>query len=127
MTSTTVTNTAQITFNFNSPIEDATTTTGKGPEVLDNGMTVSTAMGAALKPNASSTISERGSVFLVNANTLTIYFNPFMGIQTQIPNDTINTVTYGNLSSIRLQPLGHPELPTTLGTLIGTSSIQCYM
>jgi hypothetical protein len=126
MTSTTVSNTAQIIFNFNEAIEDITTTTGKGPEVLDNGLVVSTAMFATLKPNVSSTISERGSMFLVNGSTLTISFNPFMGIQTQIPNDTINSVTYGQLSSIRLQPMGHSEFPTTLGALVG-ASIQCYM
>jgi len=127
MTSTTVTNTAQITFTFNSPIEDVTTTAGKGPEVLDNGLTVLTMFGATLKPNASSVVQERGGVFLVNNNTLTISFNPVMGIQTQIANDTITYVIYNGLSSIRLQPMGHPELVTTLSALTNMSTIQCYM
>ena len=126
-TSTTVSNTAQITFTFNSPIEDVTTTAGKGPEVLDNGMTVLTAMSAVLKTNASTLVQERGAMFLINNNTLTISFNPVAGIATQLVNDTITYVIYNNLSSIRLQPMNHPELATSLGTVINMSTIQCYM
>ncbi|HXU02899.1 MAG TPA: hypothetical protein VN903_18160 [Polyangia bacterium] len=126
-TSTTVSNTAQITFTFNSPIEDVTTTVGKGPEALDNGISVSTLMGATLKTNASTAVQERGGMFLVNGSTLTISFNPVMGILTQYPNDTIQYVIYSNLSSILLQPIGHPELVKSLSTLTNMSSIQCYM
>ena len=37
-------------FTFNtSAVEDVTTSVGKGPEVLDNGLTVSTMIGATLK------------------------------------------------------------------------------
>ncbi len=127
-TSTTVSNTAQVTFTFNTPaIEDVTTSVGKGPEVLDNGLTVSTMFGASLKASASTAVQERGSMFLLNGNTLTISFNPTMGIQSQIANDTITYVIYNNLSSIMLQPTGHPELVKSLSTLTALSSLQCYM
>lgn len=127
-TSTLVSSTAQITFTFNtSMIEDATTTVGKGNEVLDNGLTVSTLLGASLKTSASTAIQERGTSFLLNGNTLMIYWNPSAGLQTQISSDTINYVIYNNLSTIQLQPTGHPELVKSLGTLLGVSSIQCYM
>jgi hypothetical protein len=127
-TSTTVSNTAQVTFTFNtSGIEDVTSSVGKGPEMLDNGLTVSTMFGATLKTSASTALQERGTMFLLNANTLTISFNPAMGIQSQIANDTITYVLYNNLSSIILQPTGHPELAKSLSTLTALSSIQCYM
>jgi hypothetical protein len=127
-TSTTVSNTAQVTFTFNtSAIEDVTSSVGKGPEVLDNGVTVSTLFGATLKPSASTAVQERGTMFLLNGNTLTISFNPVLGIQSQIANDTISYVIYNNLSSIMLQPTGHPELVKSLATLAAVSSIQCYM
>ena len=127
-TSTTVQATAQVTFTFNtSMIEDATTSAGKGPEVLDNGLTLATMMGATLKSSASTAVQERGSQFLLNGSTLTIQFNPVAGINTQYANDTITYVLYNNLSSIMLQPTGHPELVKSLSTLTGMSSIQCYM
>ena len=66
-------------------------------------------------------------MFLLNGNTLTISFSPTTGIQSQIANDTITYVIYNNLSSIMLQPTGHPELAKSLSTLTGLSSIQCYM
>jgi hypothetical protein len=126
--STLVPNTAQITFTFNtSAIEDVTTTVGKGPEVLDNGVSMMTMLGATLKTNASTTVQERGTYFLLNGNTLTISWNPMAGIQSQITGDTINYVIYGGLSSIQLQPAGHPELVKSLSTLVGATTIQCYM
>jgi hypothetical protein len=126
--STLVPNTAQITFTFNTAmVEDATTAAGKGPEVLDNGLTALTMLGATLKTNASTTLQERGTAFLLNGATLTISWNPMAGISTQISGDTIQYVIYNNLSQIQLQPTGHPELVKTLSTLVGASSIQCYM
>jgi hypothetical protein len=127
-TSTTVSNTAQVVFTFNtSAVEDVTSSVGKGPEVLDNGLTISTMFGATLKSSASTAVQERGTMFLLNGNTLTISFNPNMGIQSQIANDTITYVIYNNLSAIMLQPTGHPELVKSLSTLTALSSIQCYM
>ena len=95
--------------------------------MLDNGVTVSTLFGATLKQSASTALQERGTMFLLNGNTLTISFNPAAGIQSQITNDTITYVIYNNLSSIMLQPTGHPELVKSLATLAALSSIQCYM
>ena len=67
----------------------------------------------------------RGTMFLLNGNTLSIAWNPSAGINTQISGDTIQYVIYNNLASIMLQPTGHPELVKTLSTLINASSITC--
>ena len=124
--STNVTTTAQIQFMFNtSAIEDVTTAAGKGPEVLDTGLTVATSLGSTLKPNASTLIQERGTSFILNGSTLSFSWNPSVGLSTITSGDTIQYVIYNNLSSIRLQPTGHPELATALSTLINASSITC--
>ena len=129
--STNVVSTAQITFTFNaSAIEDATPVTvsaGRGAEVLDTGLSVSTMLGATLKPNASTTVQERGTSFLPNGNTLTISWNPSVGLTAPSPSDSISSVTYNNLGSISLQPAGHPELAKSLSSMLpgAVSFITC--
>ena len=124
--STNVTTTAQIAFTFNtSAIEDVTTLAGRGPEVLDSGLSVATSLGATLKPNASTAIQERGTSFILNGNTLSFSWNPSVGLSTVTSGDIIQYVIYNNLASIMLQPTGHPELVKTLSTLVGASSITC--
>lgn len=129
--STNVVSTAQITFTFNATsIEDATPVTisaGRGAEVLDSGLSVVTMLGATLKPNAATTMQERGTSFLPNGNTLTISWNPSVGLTAPSPSDSISSVTYNNLSSISLQPAGHPELAKSLSSMLpgGVSFITC--
>jgi hypothetical protein len=120
--STNVQATAQITFTFNATnIEDATPVTvsaGRGAEVLDSYLSVSTMMVASLKPNLSTTVQERATSFLPNGNTLTISWNPSVGLTAPSPSDSIVSVTYNNLGSISLQPAGHPELARTLSSML---------
>jgi len=126
--STNVVATAQITFTFNtSMVDDVTTTSGKGNEILDNGLSVATMMFASLKPSASAFVQERGTSFLLNGNTLSIAWNPSAGLVAPSPSDSITTVTYGGLSSIMLQPSGHPELAKSLASMLpgGMTSIVC--
>ena len=129
--STNVVATAQITFTFNATsIEDATPVTvsaGRGPEILDNGLSVVTMLGTTLKPNASTTVQERGTSFLANGNTLMISWNPSVGLTAPSPSDSISSVTYNNLGSIMLQPAGHPELAKSLSSMLpgGVSFITC--
>jgi len=84
-------------------------------------------LGATLKPNASTTVQERGTSFLPNGNTLTISWNPSVGLTAPSPSDSISSVTYNNLASISLQPAGHPELAKTLSSMLpgGVSFITC--
>ena len=129
--STNVVATAQITFTFNATsIEDATPVTvsaGRGAEVLDSNLSVVTMLGATLKPNSTTTLQERGTSFLPNGNTLTISWNPSVGLTAPSPSDTISSVTYNNLGSISLQPTGHPELAKTLSSMLPgmTTFITC--
>jgi len=120
--STNVVATAQITFTFNATsIEDATPVTvsaGRGAEVLDTGLSVVTMLGATLKPNAVTTVQERATSFMPNGNTLTISWNPSMGLTAPSPSDSISSVTYSNLGSISLQPAGHPEFARTLSSML---------
>jgi len=125
--STTVSNTAQITFTFSGPVEDATTSQGGGAEALDNGLTASTSMFAALKTSASTLIQERGTSFMIGGNQLAISWNASTAFQTQYAGDLITSVSYGNLSSIMLRPAGQPTLARSLSSMIPNTpiSISC--
>jgi hypothetical protein len=129
--STNVVATAQITFTFNATsIEDATPVTlsaGRGAEILDASLSVMTMLGATLKPNAATTVQERGTSFLPNGNTLTFSWNPSLGLTAPSASDSITSVTYNHLGSISLQPAGHPELARTLSSMLPgmTSFITC--
>ena len=119
---------AQVVFTFNQKIEDGTTTSGKGPEALDNLVSATTQAGYGLKANSSATVQERGTSFVVADNTLTIAFNPSVGVSFASPGDVLQYVTYSGLSSIFLQPAGHPEQKVTLSSLLnGLSSLSCIM
>ncbi len=124
--STNVRTTAQVSFTFNtSAVEDVTPSLGKGPEVLDANLQVMTALGGTLKPSTSQTALERATSFILNGNTLSFSWDPSTGLMTPISGDTINYVVYNNLSSIILQPTGHPEFKVPLSTLISMSAINC--
>jgi hypothetical protein len=124
--STNVQSTAQITFRFNnSSVEDVTTAAGRGPEVLDNGLSVVTTMFGTLKPNALTTERERGTSFALSGDTLSIAWNPSAGLVAPSATDLIQSVTYSGLSSIMLQPSGRPDLVKSLAVLLNMSSILC--
>jgi hypothetical protein len=121
------TSAAQVVLTFNQPIEDGTTTAGKGPEALDANLSVYTLDSAQLKTNASSAVQERGTSFVISGNTLTLSFNPSAGLSTIVSGDILEEVVYNNLSTIYLQPIGHPESRVTLATLVGSTQITCFM
>ncbi len=118
--STNVVMTALVTFKFNTAsIEDVTpATSGRGPEVLDANLSVVTAMGGFLKSNLSTATQERGTSFVLSGDTLSIWWNPSMGLMNPSASDTITSVTYGGLGGIILQPTGHPEFAKTLSQLL---------
>jgi hypothetical protein len=130
--STTVPNTAQITFTFSAAIEDATppvagTTVPGGPEMLDNGLTVSTSMFSPLKTSTSTSIQERGTSFMIGGNQLAISWNASTAFQTQYAGDLITSMSYGNLGAIMLRPAGQPTLARSLASMLPNSqtSIPC--
>jgi hypothetical protein len=126
-TSTSATTAAQVVLTFNQPIEDGTTTAGKGPEALDAGITAYTLDSYPLKTNASSAVQERGTSFVISGNTLTISWNPSVGLTSVVSGDIVEEVIYNNLSTIYLEPIGHPESRATLSTLLAATQITCYM
>jgi hypothetical protein len=126
--STNVVATAQVMFKFNtSSVEDVTpATSGRGQEVLDANLFVTTAMSAFLKSNLSTNVQERATSFVLNGDTLSFSWNPSVGLMSSSATDTITSVTYGGLSGITLQPTGHPEFAKTLSALLSNqTSIYC--
>ena len=125
--STNVQSTAQVTFIFNQPVEDATpATSGRAAEVLDDGIQVMTALGATLRSDLSTTASEHGTSFMLSGTMVAIAWNPSVGLNTPSATDTINYVNYGGLSAIILQPIGHPELAKSLSSMFPTSMSAIY-
>ena len=124
---TSSTSVAQVVLTFNQPIEDGTTTAGKGPEALDAGLQAYTLDSTSLKANTSSAVQERATSFVIAGNTLTLSWNPSAGLTTVISGDVVEEVLYSNLSTIYLQPIGHPESRVRLATLIGSTQITCFM
>jgi hypothetical protein len=122
--STNVVMTAQISFKFNtSSIEDVTSVTlGRGGEVLDNALSVVTQMGGILKSNVLVNTPERGTSFVLSGDTLSIWWNPSVGLMNPSATDTIVAVTYGGLSTITLQPTGHPEFAKSLAALLNITA-----
>ena len=116
------TSAAQITLTFNQPVEDGTTTVGGGAEILDNGLVIQSTLGSTLAVNASSAVQERGASFTISDNTLTLTWNPAIGLATKITGDIIAVLQYSGLSSIYVQPLGRPAQRASLSSLLGGST-----
>jgi hypothetical protein len=125
--STNVVAAAQVSFTFNTMIEDATSATvGRGAEVLDANLLVMTSTNGTLKSNLSTQVQERGTSFIVNGNTLSFSWNPSVGLNTVTSGETINSVTYNNLGAISIQPMGQPTLVKTLSSLLPGMMTQIY-
>jgi hypothetical protein len=117
--STNVRATAVVTFTFNQSVEDVTpVTSGRAAEVLDDGIVVSTMLGATLRQDLSNTQSEHGTSFMLSGNMVQIAWDPSMGLNTPSATDTINSVTWGGLTAIMLQPIGHSEFVRSLASML---------
>jgi hypothetical protein len=121
------TTTAVVTFTFNQSIEDGTTTPGGGKEALDNGLSAQTFDGYAPHASTSSAVQERGTSLVISGSTLTISFDPMVGITSLVTGDTLEFMSYSGLSTVFLQPIGHPENRVALSSLIGTTIVNCVV
>ena len=120
------TSAAQITLTFNQPVEDGTTTAGGAGEILDNGLAVQASLGSTLAVNASSSVQERGASFTISDNTLTLSWNPAIGLANKVAGDVITVLQYSGLSSIYVQPIGRPAQRVTLSSLLsGSTTLIC--
>ena len=109
------TSSAIVTLTFNTAIEDGTLTPGGGAEALDNGLLVSFTQGtSSLAFNQSSTVQERGTTFTIAGNMLTLAWNPNVGVALKGATDSVRQVSYGNLGTIYVQPMGKPDARATL-------------
>jgi hypothetical protein len=140
---------AEIKLVFNDAVELFGTTAA---EDIDNGVVVSPSYPTygtgnyycGLNSSADSQLQERGTKLTVSGSTLTLSFNPSVGINTTLPSGcivpaTLTSVTYSNLSAVQVRPVGdtNPLRRQSLGTLINnhlitigvpaTSSISCPM
>ena len=125
------TSSAILTLTFNETVEDGTLSSGGGAEQLDNGLSMSDSMfNSTLQLNNSSTMQERGVTMTIADNVVTIAWNANVGLATKGTADVIRTVTYSStsLQATFLQPAMHPELRTSLATLLNNvvfGSITC--
>jgi hypothetical protein len=125
------TSSAIVTLTFNETVEDGTLSSGGGAEQLDNGLSISDTMfTSTLQVNSSSTMQERGVTMTIADNVVTIAWNPMVGLATKGTGDVIRTVTYSStsLQATFLQPAMHPELRTSLASLLNNvifGSITC--
>lgn len=123
---TTDTSAAQITLTFNQPVEDGTTSVGGAGEVLDNGLLIQSTLGSTLAVNTSSSFQERGASFTISDNTLTLSWNPAVGLANKVAGDVITLLQYSGLGSIYVQPIGRPAQRVTLSSLLsGSTTLIC--
>lgn len=123
---------AVATFEFSQDIElSPSTLPGGNPEIIDSGLSIvspDTDMDLVrnvLKTNLSSSIQERGGSVTASGKTLTLAWNPSVGLSTNDPQDLITQVTYTGLTSLFVQPVGKPGSKVSLGSVYG-SQVSCF-
>jgi hypothetical protein len=112
---------ATVTFTFNVPVADGTTSAGGDAEILDNGIYVLTSGSSTLKTSVSSTVQERGSSLVFSGDTLTIGWTPAVGLAAPGASDIVEEVEYETLSSMYIEQPNHPESRVSLGSLVAPS------
>jgi hypothetical protein len=118
---------AAIKLVFNEAIESASTTMA---EDIDNGVMIAPTgfSGAAsycsLKENRDPLMQERGTRVTIEGNSLTLAFNPSVGLNAaafgcMIPT-ALTSVVYNNLQAVFLRPVGdtNPTRRRSLATMV---------
>jgi hypothetical protein len=123
---------ATITVEFNQPVEFADTGYPGGPtEAFDDGVSINSPNANmdmvvnTLFADLSDTTQERGVTASINNNTLTINFNPSVGLEVKDPADPIVTVTYSGLGNVQVRRVNAPSSASSLSVLLGTASVVC--
>ncbi len=124
---------AIITIELNHNIEEASTGyPGGAAEALDDGLVISSPdldgdlVENLLKPDLSNAVQERAVSLDITGDTLTISWNPSLGLESPIdPDDPIVSVTYTGLGNVQIQRAGSPSSAVALSTLLGVSSLTC--
>jgi hypothetical protein len=118
---------AQIALTFSENIELVGTTYA---EDLDNGLSIvevpapNAFSSCPLNSSTDPSKQEHGTSVTVSGMTMTLAFNPAVGIAMPsatilcTPPAAITSVTYGNLATIVLQPMGDPSRKRTLAAMI---------
>jgi hypothetical protein len=126
------TQSAVVTFEFNQDIElSACTLPGGNPEIIDSGLSIfsSNTDGDStyntLRTNASPAVQERGGSVTAAGKTLTLAWNPSVGLLTNDPQDVITQVTYSGLTSLFVQPIGKPGAKVSIGA-VSSPQVTCF-
>ncbi|HEX4404021.1 MAG TPA: hypothetical protein VH560_04285 [Polyangia bacterium] len=118
---------AQIQLTFSENVELVGTTY---LEDIDNGLSIVEVPAAnafsscPLNASTDPTKQEHGTSVAVSGMTMTLAFNPSVGIATPsatvicTPPAAITSVTYGDLATIVLQPMGDPSRKRTLAAML---------
>jgi hypothetical protein len=117
---------------FNQDVEFATTTLPGGfPELVDSQFSMTStntdvdANFNTLATNLSTSALERGTTTVCQGKTLTVSWNPSVGLATKDVDDAITQVRW-NLNGIQVQPVGKPSQKISLTTLYPNASfITC--
>jgi len=130
--SPTATSGAVVALEFNHPVELADSGyPGGAAEALDDSLAISSpdddadTFVNALQDDVADSTQERGVTISIASNTMTIEWNPSIGLITQDTDDPILSVTYGGLANVLVRRINAPSSEQTLATLLGATSITC--
>lgn len=126
------TKTAVVTLTFNKDIELGDTSyPGGALEALDDGFSITVSdtdfdkIKNELAPDDGEGTQNRGVELAISGKTLTLSFNPSKGLATSDPDDQFQSVRYGLLQHIFVQPKARPHLAAPLSKFLN-ESIVCY-
>ncbi|RLB50675.1 MAG: hypothetical protein DRI90_23540 [Deltaproteobacteria bacterium] len=128
----TATSGAVVALEFNHPIElGESGYPGGGAEALDDGLVMVSpdddedTLQNVLQDDVSDSTQERGVTIFIAGSTLTISWNPSIGLQTSDIHDPITSVTHNGLANVVVRRINAPSSEQTLAALVGATSITC--
>ena len=123
---------AVITLQLNHAVEEvADAYPGGAAEALDDALAMSSPNEDAdmdtndLVDDVSPLTQERGVIFDINGDTVTISWNSMVGLMPLDPQDPIVSVTYGGLGDVMIQREGAPSSAVSLSALLGGNTLPC--
>ncbi len=123
---------AVVTLEFNHPIQlPDSGYQGGAAEALDDALAISSpddngdTIQNVLQDDVTDSTQERGVTITIASNTMTIEWNPSIGLETQDVNDPILSVTYSGLANVLVRRVNAPSSEQTLASLLGATSITC--